>query len=157
MYFVKESFIHAEPARVFAFHELPDALERLTPPWQEVKVVQTANIREVGSRAIIDIKVLGPFTERWVAEHTAYDPPHYFEDVQVDGPFKNWRHRPFVEPHPDGAMLRDEIDYEPPFGWIGKLGFKLATGDMLEQLFEYRHDVTRRWCEMEENLESAVG
>lgn len=147
MHFIKESVIRAGPEIVFSFHELPDALQRLSPPWQKIKIMQTANIQEVGSQAIIEIKTFGPIVERWVAEHTAYQPPRYFEDVQVAGPFKNWRHRHFIEPHPDGAILRDEIDFEPPFGWIGRLVFEVAMGDSLKRVFEYRHEVTRRWCE----------
>jgi len=34
MRFTKESVIRATPERVFAFHELPDAFERLMPPWE---------------------------------------------------------------------------------------------------------------------------
>jgi hypothetical protein len=33
--FVQESLIRATPARVFAFHELPDAILRLLPPWEK--------------------------------------------------------------------------------------------------------------------------
>lgn len=147
MNFVWESVVGASRERVFGFHELPDALERLTAPWQEIRVIQRANIREIGSRAIFDIRVLGPYTERWVAEHTAYEPPHFFEDVQIDGPFKSWRHRHIIESHIDGSILRDEIDYEPPFGWIGELGVKFVVSNTFERLFEYRHEITRRWCE----------
>src|SRR6185369_12956918 len=91
--FVKESIIHASPERVFTFHELPDALRRLTPPWESSHIVQAAPDIRVGSRAIIQTRIFGLFPVRWVAEHTAYDPPHMFEDVQVEGPFRCWRHR----------------------------------------------------------------
>jgi ligand-binding SRPBCC domain-containing protein len=80
--------IHAAPERVFAFHELPDALARLTPPWERVRVVQAAHIAEVGSEAIIETRIAGLLPTRWVARHTVYDPPRMFEDVQVAGPFR---------------------------------------------------------------------
>ena len=56
--FVKESLIHAPPERVFAFHELPDALVRLTPPWERVRVVQAAHIAQVGAEAIIETRMV---------------------------------------------------------------------------------------------------
>ena len=87
MKFVKESIIKAPPEKVFAFHELPDAFERLVPPWENVKVIQKADISKIGSRAIIEMKVLGLFPARWIAEHTKYDPPRMFEDIQISGPF----------------------------------------------------------------------
>ena len=147
MRFVKESLIRATPERVFAFHEQPDALQRLTPPWETSSVVQLARISDVGSRSIIEAAVFGPWKMRWVAEHTAYDPPRLFEDVQIAGPFRQWRHRHLVEPHPDGAILRDEIDYEPPLGFLGRIAAPLLIEPRLRKLFAYRHQVTVEWCE----------
>ena len=139
--------INAPPERVFAFHQLPDAFERLIPPWERVKVVQKADISKIGSRTILETKILGPFKVRWVAEHTAYDPPHSFEDVQISGPFRSWRHRHIVEPHPEGAVLRDEIDYELPIPIFGPLAMPLAVTPRLEKMFDHRHRVTKEWCE----------
>ena len=149
MRFVKESVIEATPERVFAFHELPDAFERLVPPWENAKVVQKADITRVGSQAIIEQKVFGLVPSRWVAEHTRYDPPRMFEDIQIEGPFASWRHRHIIEPHADGAILRDEIEFEPPFSFIGDLAAPLFIVPKLEKMFEYRHQVTKEWCEKE--------
>ncbi len=147
MRFVKESVIHASPERVWAFHELPDAFERLLPPWEKATIVQKADISVVGSRAIIEQKIFGIVPSRWVAEHTAYDPPHIFEDVQISGPFAKWRHRHIIEPHAEGALLRDDIEYEPPLWIFGALAAPFAIVPKLEKMFAYRHDVTRKWCE----------
>jgi ligand-binding SRPBCC domain-containing protein len=147
MRFVKESVIRAGPERVFAFHEQPDVLSRLIPPWESARVIQAAEISNVGSQAIIETKIFGPFTARWVAEHRIYEPPRLFEDVQVKGPFRSWRHRHIIEPHASGAILRDQVDYEPPLGFLGRAFAPLLLQRRLEKLFEYRHEVTRRWCE----------
>ncbi|MBS1794194.1 MAG: SRPBCC family protein [Acidobacteria bacterium] len=147
MEFVKESVIRATPERVFAFHELPDAFARLLPPWENAKIVQPADISVIGSRAIIEQKLFGLIPSRWVAEHTRYEPPRLFEDVQISGPFAAWRHEHLVLPHPDGAILRDRIEYEPPLGFLGRLAAPVAVLPKLEKMFAYRHEVTRRWCE----------
>ncbi|HEX8844350.1 MAG TPA: SRPBCC family protein [Pyrinomonadaceae bacterium] len=147
MRFVKESFIEAAPERVFAFHELPDALRRLTPPWEKVRIIQAARNLEVGSVAIVETRILGLFPVRWVARHTAYERPHMFEDTQTSGPFRSFRHRHIVEPNDGGAVLRDEIEYEPPLGFIGRLLAPLLIERRLRRLFDYRHCVTREWCE----------
>lgn len=147
--FSKETIIKAPPERVFAFHELSDAFERLMPPWENAVILQKANIKEIGSRAIIDTKIFGIITSRWIAEHTAYDPPRMFEDVQISGPFKSWRHRHIIEPHVDGTVLRDEIDYEAPFSIFGVLAAPFAIVPKLERMFDYRHKITRQWCERE--------
>ena len=147
MKFVKESQIRATPERVFAFHELPDALARLTPPWERTRVVSAAPDLRVGSRAVVETRLFGLAPVRWVAEHTAYDPPRMFEDVQVEGPFKRWRHRHIIEPHEKGSVLRDEVDFETPLGVLGRMAAPLLVEPRLRRLFEYRHRVTREWCE----------
>jgi ligand-binding SRPBCC domain-containing protein len=147
MRFVKESVIRASPRRVFEFHEQPNVLELLIPRSESARVIQSAKISEVGTQAIVETRIFGPIKSRWVAEHTLYDPPHVFEDVQVKGPFRSWRHRHIVEPVSDGAILRDEIDYQPPLGFLGRLVAPILIQKRLQKLFDYRHEVTRQWCE----------
>lgn len=147
MQFAKETVIKALPERVFAFHELPDAFDRLVPPWENAEIIQKANISVVGSRAIIEQRLFGIIPSRWVAEHTAYDPPRMFEDVQISGPFASWRHKHIITPHEEGAILRDEIEFEPPMSFIGDLAAPLFIVPRIEKMFEYRHKVTKEWCE----------
>lgn len=147
MRFVKESVIRAAPERVFAFHELPDALARLTPRWERARVLSPARSLRVGERAVVRTRLFGLLPVDWVAEHTAYDPPRMFEDVQLSGPFKSWRHRHLFEPHGNGSLLRDEIEFEPPLGALGRLAAPVFVLPRLRRLFDYRHEVTRRWCE----------
>ncbi len=150
MKFVKESIIKASPEKVFAFHALPDAIERLIPPWENAKIIQKADISKIGSQAIIEQKIFGLFPSRWIAEHTKYEPPRMFEDAQISGPFKSWRHRHIIEPHEEGALLKDEIDFEPPLWIFGKIAAPFAILPKLEKMFDYRHEVTKRYCETED-------
>ena len=147
MRFVKESAIRASPERVFEFHEQADVLRLLIPPWESARVIQPAKISDVGAEAIIETKLFGPIKLRWIAQHTLYDAPRVFEDVQIKGPFRSWRHRHVVESHPEGAILRDEIDYEPPMGFVGRIFAPRLVQKRLQKLFDYRHKVTRHWCE----------
>ncbi len=153
MRFAKQSFIRATPERIFEFHEQPNVLALLIPPWESARVIQPAKISNVGAQAIIETKILGPIKVRWVAEHTLYDPPRMFEDIQVKGPFRSWRHRHIVELNEDGAILRDEVNYDPPFWFLGRVASPLLIQKRLQKLFDYRHEVTRRWCEGERRNE----
>lgn len=150
MRFIKESIIKAAPEKVFAFHELPDAIERLIPPWENAEIIQKADISKIGSQAIIEQKIFGLIPSRWVAEHTKYEPPKMFEDVQVSGPFAKWRHQHIVLPHEEGACLRDEIEYEAPFWIFGAFAAPFLVQPKLEKMFEYRHKVTKEFCESED-------
>jgi ligand-binding SRPBCC domain-containing protein len=147
MLFVKQSVIRASPERVFAFHERPDALRLLIPPWEPTRVLDAAPDLCVGAEAVVETRLLWLVPVRWLARHTLYDPPRVFEDVQIEGPFKSWRHRHVVEPHEKGAVLRDEVDFETPFGVVGRLAAPLLVEPRLRRLFDYRHRVTREWCE----------
>jgi ligand-binding SRPBCC domain-containing protein len=44
-------------------------------------------------------------------------------------------------------VLRDEIEYEPPLGALGRLLAPVLVEARLRKLFDYRHEVTRAWCE----------
>ncbi|MEJ7713309.1 MAG: hypothetical protein WKF84_26545 [Pyrinomonadaceae bacterium] len=71
-----------------------------------------------------------------------------FEDMQIKGPFRSWRHRHIVRPHTDdAAVLRDEVEYEAPVGFLGRLLSPFLVEPRLRRMFDYRHRVTREWCE----------
>jgi len=147
MRFVKESRIAASPAAVFAFHESPGALERLTPPWERVEVLEGGGSIRPGSRVVLRTR-LGPFSIRWVAEHTEYNPPRCFADRQVSGPFASWYHRhQFLDDGSGGTLLRDEVEYEPPLGWLGRRAGGRFLDAKLRKLFDFRHEMTRQLVE----------
>ena len=62
----------------------------------------------------------------------------------VKGPFAHWHHRHLILDHPGGSMLRDEIEYLPRGGFLGRWVDGLAVRPQLRRLFDFRHEVTRR-------------
>jgi ligand-binding SRPBCC domain-containing protein len=147
MQFVKESRIAASPDRVFAFHESPGALRRLTPPWERLELESGGQSIRVGSRVVLRTR-LGPIPLRWVAEHVEYRPPHLFADVQLSGPFARWHHRhEFLDDGQGGTILRDVVDYELPMGALGRWFGGGLVRSRLARMFKYRHDATRRIVE----------
>ncbi len=143
MRFIAESIIPAPPERVFAFHELPDALARLTPPWAGSRVIEHAPTVDVGARTVCAIRVAPLIWIRTELVHTACERPTRFVDEQVRGPFKSWRHEHIVMPAKNGgAKLTDIIDFEPPFGILGR-AFAPLMRRRLRKLFAFRHEVTR--------------
>ena len=76
---------------LFAWHERPGAFERLTPPWDEVELVERSGGIAVGARTVIRVP-MGPMKRTWVAHHTAYEKGRLFRDEQVEGPFAKWIH-----------------------------------------------------------------
>ncbi len=147
MRYVKESTIAAPPAVVFRFHESPGALRHLIPPWERMEVVESAGSLRPGSRVVLGGRI-GPLRVRWVAVHTEYDPPHLFVDRQETGPFAFWHHRHvFRGDGHGGTIMRDEVEYRPPFGVLGRWAGGWLIRRKLERMFVFRHETTRRLIE----------
>ncbi len=140
--FEKRTRIPAPAAKVYAWHESPDAFEKLIPPGEPVKIADRGQGIRDGSRVVLEVGPF-PFRRKWVAEHRDCIAGRQFRDVQVQGPFKSWEHTHLVMPDGSRAsVLVDHVEYELPFGVIGD---KLLAGIVrrkIESMFEYRHRIT---------------
>ena len=126
---------------LMAWHASPGAFDRLTPPWRRVEVVEQQGTIEPGNRKTLRIPLAGALGVTWTLEHEALERVTGFADVQVDGPFKRWRHEHRFLPDGDGAsMLEDRLTWELPRGG------SVAAGRFqreLDRLFTFRHERTR--------------
>jgi len=145
--FEKRVHIQAPPEVVFAFHERPDALERLLPPWENARIVERKGGLEKGARVVIMAKI-GPIPQKMVAIHTDYEKGRMFQDTIVEGPFAKWVHTHLMEPDSaGGTWLIDRIDYELPLGKLGAIFGGGFARKKLEKMFAFRHEVTKKACE----------
>ena len=116
--FEKQSHVDASAAEAFAWHERPGALERLTPPWERVRVLDRRGGIEDGSEVVLEVRK-GPLRRRWVARHRDYVAGRRFVDEQVEGPFARWRHtHEFLANGGTGSVVRDHVDYALPLGAV---------------------------------------
>lgn len=134
--------IEAPAAFAFAWHERAGAFERLTPPWEPVRVVERHGGIRDGDRLVMELGAW-PATVRWVAEHRDYRPGESFCDVQVRGPFARWQHTHRLRPDGDErCILTDEIEYDLPLGQMAEAIGGGFAHRRLERMFRYRHAVT---------------
>jgi len=142
--FEMESEVGVSAEDLFAWHMRLGALARLSPPWQPVELMSAARPPVVGDRVTLKLGT-APMRVRWVASHTEVEEGRGFEDTQIEGPFKSWRHRHRFEPSGDSiSVLRDTIDYELPLGIAGDLMADGFVRQSLERTFSYRHATTQR-------------
>lgn len=133
--------IDAPAEQVFDWHARPGAFERLTPPWEHVRVIERTGGIDTG-RIVIEARI-GPARVKWVAQHKDYLPGVRFRDVQESGPFAHWVHTHDVEPiSADACLLRDHIEYALPLGALGRALGGGMVRRKLDRLFAYRHRVT---------------
>ncbi|ANZ39663.1 TIGR01777 family protein [Lentzea guizhouensis] len=124
MSLIYSSVVDAPLDEVFAWHERPGAIHRLSPPWQPMSVVREASTLD-GGRAVLGF----PFGLRWGARHTGYEPPHRFVDELDSAPLRwalKWRHTHEFQAEGDGTRMTDRVDTPVP-------------GVLLRSMFEYRH------------------
>jgi ligand-binding SRPBCC domain-containing protein len=141
--FVYRSRMPAPAEAVYSWYTLPDALLRLTPPWEKAQVVeQTGGIEQLGSRVKLRVQI-GPFRQVWTAEHTASEPGRMFRDSMISSPFRRWEHTHLFLPETENSSwLEDRVAFQFPLGWLGKFLAGAYTRRRLERLFAYRHRVT---------------
>jgi ligand-binding SRPBCC domain-containing protein len=142
IHFTAVSSIHAPAEEVFRWHADPDALKRLTPPWEPVEFLEPAPGIRDGDLGVLRVRV-GPFRVRWVFQHRDYVEGRQFRDVQISGPFRRWDHTHRMIPEgPSMCRLEDCIEFELPFGWIGRFLGAWYVRRKLKKLFRYRHRLT---------------
>lgn len=137
--YTTQSIIAAPVDFVFEWHERPGALERLTPPWDKMQVVQSSGGIHPGAKTILKMKAgLIPF--RWQAEHTDYEQNRLFRDRQVRGPFAKWVHtHVFSADSADTCCYEDRIEYRLRFDPLGEFFMGEWVRRQLEQIFLVRH------------------
>ncbi|MFT5288221.1 MAG: ligand-binding SRPBCC domain-containing protein [Planctomycetota bacterium] len=142
--FVAQVELKATAEEVYAWHTLPDALERLTPPWESIEVEsKTGTIEEEGSLVTVRLQ-LGPFRPRLVSRHHDCIPGRQFCDTQVKGPFAIWEHKHSFIPKGDVSILEDRIEYALPGGRVAHWVAGWFVRRKLKRLFAYRHQATAK-------------
>jgi ligand-binding SRPBCC domain-containing protein len=138
MIFERTTIIPAPLPRVFDFFAQPENLARITPPSARFRIVAgpARRLRE-GDRIEYALRVFGlPF--RWASRIEAWREGESFADVQERGPYKAWRHTHSYRAVAEGTVMHDRVEYELPFGILGRLIAGRLVARELEKIFDYR-------------------
>jgi ligand-binding SRPBCC domain-containing protein len=142
MRFARRTFVRASAKALYEWHMRPGAFERLTPPWEDVRILERHGTPdEPGYRAVLSMP-LGPWRVRWVAEHRSVEPGVSFVDEQLHGPFHRWEHTHRFREYGSRSVLEDEVEFELPFGWLGQTLGTRGVLRSLERVFRYGHATT---------------
>jgi ligand-binding SRPBCC domain-containing protein len=144
--FEYSSLIDAPVEVVWRFHEREDILQQLTPPWQLVKIIRREGGLLVGAESEFILSV-GIIPIRWLARHVEYEEYKLFVDRQITGPMQSWLHRHQFREENGQTRLTDSIEYELPTGWLAEFAVGWLVDGQLQEMFRYRHQVTKRECE----------
>jgi uncharacterized protein len=129
---------------VFSWHIREGAFERLNPPWQQFKVIERNGNVQNGGTVKIKMKIAGPFHTLWLVKHSDYIEGKQFRDSQIKGLFSSWTHTHlFNSFEMSSSILDDQIEYSVPGGTLTERIASPLINKKLNQMFEYRHRLTR--------------
>jgi hypothetical protein len=123
---------------VFKFFEDPRNLARITPPQLRFQVTNGGNI-EMRKGALIDytIRWMG-LPMKWRTLIADYQPPRYFVDEQLRGPYRYWKHRHVFTESGGLSIITDRVEYALPLGIMGRMAHALVVERQLKGIFAYR-------------------
>ena len=112
----------------------------ITPPELDFKIlskVEKTGIFE-GQQIDYTVKPLFGIPLKWKTEIGKTSLHSFFTDKQLKGPYKVWEHTHTFAAQENGVLMKDEIVYELPLGFVGKLMNKLFVQKKIENIFDYR-------------------
>ena len=136
-------FVPRPIEEVFAFFSRPENLGRITPASMGFEFLTADRDMRDGLVIRYRIRPLLGIPMTWTTRITGYEPPTRFTDVQLRGPYRRWEHTHTFEAVPGGTLVRDEIEYEVPFGPLGDLANSLVVRAELEGIFRHRAQTIR--------------
>lgn len=80
---------------------------------------------------------------------TAFEPPHYFRDSQVQGIFHRFDHDHFFTEDQEATTMRDMFDYQSPLGVLGQLADVLLIESYMRRLLVRRAEAIKTFAESE--------
>lgn len=136
--YMSEQYIPYSIDSVFQFFADEKNLEKITPPFLNFKT-ERLSTEKIEQGTLIDYRLkIHQVPVRWRTRIEEWNPPHHFVDFQMKGPYSIWRHRHQFTPLGAGTLMQDEVIYQLPIGWAGRLvagGFVLND---IETIFSYR-------------------
>ncbi len=125
---------------VWQAHEDLRLLERISPPYPVVRLLDPPQSYGLGSRFTVRVDLLGPLGLDWEVEIIAWEPPTCFVDRQVSGPFQFWEHRhEFTALSEQETELVDRVQFE-----LNPLLDTNLVRPALEAMFRQRLDNLKR-------------
>ena len=126
---------------VFAFFSRPENLADITPHGLGFEILTPSPV-PMHTGALIDYRLrLWLLPLRWRTLITDYEPPYRFVDEQLSGPYSFWHHTHTFAEIPGGTLIRDEVHYLLPLGWLGRLAHALVVRRQLAGIFAHRRRV----------------
>lgn len=132
--------------KAWKFFSNPYNLSRITPADMKFAVLSEIADQPIYEGMTIEYKVSPLFhiPMKWKSRITRVEYQKGFTDFQELGPYKLWNHRHEFIPNNKGVLMKDRLNYELPFGLLGRIAHTVLVKKRLDKIFEYRHEVLEK-------------
>lgn len=136
----REQQVNCGIETAWEFFSSPFNLSKITPKDMGFTVTS-----DLGDKAIYEgmeisytVSPIFRIPMKWKTLITNVEFQRSFTDLQAKGPYKYWNHFHEFEANENGVLIKDTVDYELPFGFLGNIAHQLFVRKKLELIFSYR-------------------
>lgn len=137
----REQQLNCDIETAWSFFSSPLNLPKITPKNMGFNVISNLESKDIYEGMIIEYRV-SPMLHiplRWITKITQVEKNKSFTDFQEKGPYKYWNHFHEFVPNEKGVLMKDTVDYELPFGLLGRIAHKIFVKKKLKNIFNYRY------------------
>jgi ligand-binding SRPBCC domain-containing protein len=120
--------------------------------------ISTAHTGEKAIAGVMNGLINENETVTWQAKHlfklrqftskiTEMKGPDFFKDEMIKGDFKRFKHDHHFKATNNGTIMIDLVEFESPYGTLGRLVNKFYLKSYLEKLFMKRNKVIKEYAE----------
>lgn len=144
------TFIAAPYERVFDLSRSIDLHKESMKKYQEQAVSGTRfGLIEEDEMVTWQAKHLGK-TRQMRVKITKMKKPHMFIDEQNEGNFRMMKHEHYFKPCDNGTIMIDLLEYEVPYGGVGKFFDKFYLQKYLTRLLQERNTTIKEFAESDQ-------
>ncbi len=144
--FKAKQFLPIDKKKAWDFFSAPKNLSLITPPEMDFKILTPLKEEDIYEGMIIDytLKPMLGISVDWQTEICKVQKQEYFTDRQTKGPYKIWEHtHTFIEEN-NGVLMTDIVNYELPFGFLGKIAEWILVRRKIKAIFDYRENILKK-------------
>jgi ligand-binding SRPBCC domain-containing protein len=128
--------------KVWLFYTDISHLGMITPPEMKLRIVKCTTDRQIAEGTEVWLEGNLVMKSRWHSRIT-YLKPYVYIDEMLEGRFRVWKHTHTFEPRDTGTKVIDTIDFELPYGLLGKV-LEAYVEKQLAKIFAQRKESTIR-------------
>ena len=142
----REQQLNCDLATAWAFFSNPKNLSKITPKEMGFVVLTQNTEKAIYEGMEIDYTVSPLFgiPMKWKTRILKVDFQKNFTDFQAKGPYKLWNHYHEFIPNENGVLMKDTVDYELPFGFLGRIAHAVVIKNKLKTIFDFRFEVLEK-------------